>query len=114
MHTCPFEYFNVFQSTQLALEHLESAPEKLNISGDCGDLGNSRSQKEIIEKRYNKYKELVGSLQQHLEYLKHKLESFQNKKTNTDVSATQSVPSNWQSSSSFMTSSLLSKSECKN
>uniref|UniRef100_A0A8C6V4X1 Centrosomal protein 128 n=1 Tax=Naja naja TaxID=35670 RepID=A0A8C6V4X1_NAJNA len=98
-------------STQLALEHLESAPEKLNISGDCGDLGNSRSQKEIIEKRYNKYKELVGSLQQHLEYLKHKLESFQNKKTNTDVSATQSVPSNWQSSSSFMTSSLLSKSE---
>ncbi|XP_013923380.1 PREDICTED: centrosomal protein of 128 kDa-like [Thamnophis sirtalis] len=105
----PFEYFNVFQSTQLALEHLESAPEKLNVSEDCGDLGNS--QKEIIEKRYNKYKGLVGSLQQHLEDLKYKLESFQDKKTNTDVSATQHTPSNWQSSTSFMTSSLLSKSE---
>lgn len=35
----PSEYFNVFQSTQLALEHLESAPEKLNVSEDCGDLG---------------------------------------------------------------------------
>ncbi|XP_070610056.1 centrosomal protein of 128 kDa [Erythrolamprus reginae] len=92
-------------STQLALEHLESAPDKLNVPENCGDLANS--QKEIIEKRYNKYKQLVGSLQQHLEDLKHKLESFQDKKANTDVSI-------WQSSTSFMTSSLLSKSECKN
>lgn len=35
----PFEYFNVFQSTQLALEHLESAPEKLNVTEDSGDFG---------------------------------------------------------------------------
>ncbi|KAM3853237.1 centrosomal protein of 128 kDa isoform 1-T2 [Vipera latastei] len=98
-------------STQLALEHLESAPEKLNVTEDSGDFGNSHSQKEIIEKRYIKYKELVGSLQQHLEDLKHKLESFQDKKSNTDFSAIQSIPSKWQSSSSFMTSSLLSKSE---
>ncbi|KAM6462076.1 centrosomal protein of 128 kDa isoform 2-T2 [Liasis olivaceus] len=98
------------QSTQLALEHLESVPEKLNLE-DFRDLGNSHSQKEIIEKRYNKYKELVGSLQQHLEDLKHRLENFQDKKTKADFSAVQSVPSNQQTSSSFTTSSLLSNSE---
>ncbi|XP_063146254.1 centrosomal protein of 128 kDa [Candoia aspera] len=98
-------------STQLALEHLESAPEKLNLFEDFRDFGNSHSQKEIIEKRYNKYKQLVGSLQQHLEDLKHRLENFQDKKTDADFSAVQSVPSNWQTSTSFMTSSLLSNSE---
>ncbi|XP_007437614.2 centrosomal protein of 128 kDa-like [Python bivittatus] len=97
-------------STQLALEHLESVPEKLNLE-DFRDFGNSHSQKEIIEKRYNKYKELVGSLQQHLEDLKHRLENFQDKKTKADFSAVHSVPSNQQTSSSFMTSSLLSTSE---
>ncbi|NXD34016.1 CE128 protein, partial [Copsychus sechellarum] len=53
-------------STRVALNHLESVPEKLSLLEDCKDT-ESRCRKEMIEERYMKYKEIVSSLQQQLE-----------------------------------------------
>ncbi|NWY76784.1 CE128 protein, partial [Erithacus rubecula] len=53
-------------STRVALNHLESVPEKLSLLEDCKDI-ESRCRKEMIEERYMKYKEIVSSLQQQLE-----------------------------------------------
>ncbi|NXT99578.1 CE128 protein, partial [Buphagus erythrorhynchus] len=59
-------------STRVALNHLESVPEKLSLLEDCKDTG-SRCRREMIEERYMKYKEIVSSLQQQLEDSKQKV-----------------------------------------
>ncbi|NXT09404.1 CE128 protein, partial [Prunella fulvescens] len=53
-------------STRVALNHLESVPEKLSLLEDCRDTG-SHCRREMIEERYMRYKDLVTSLQQQLE-----------------------------------------------
>ncbi|NXV01795.1 CE128 protein, partial [Cettia cetti] len=53
-------------STRVALNHLESVPEKLSLLEDCKDT-TSRCRREMIEERYMKYKDMVNSLQQQLE-----------------------------------------------
>uniref|UniRef100_A0A8D0C8U8 Uncharacterized protein n=1 Tax=Salvator merianae TaxID=96440 RepID=A0A8D0C8U8_SALMN len=100
----------VFQSTRVALNHLESVPEKLNLLEDFRVFGNSHSQAEQSEKRYDAYKEIMGTLQQHLADSKRKLEYFGDKKTGSDISAIQSTSCNCRANTSFMTSSLLSNS----
>ncbi|XP_066468219.1 centrosomal protein of 128 kDa isoform X2 [Tiliqua scincoides] len=97
-------------STQVALNHLESVPEKLNLLEDFRDLGNFRSQMDILEERYSKYKEIMGSLHQDLEESKRRLEDFRDKKTGANISPICSASSNWRSNPSFMSSSLLSNS----
>ncbi|XP_044292338.1 centrosomal protein of 128 kDa isoform X4 [Varanus komodoensis] len=97
-------------STRVALEHLESVPEKLNLLEDFRDFGDSYKRTEVMEERSSKYKEILGSLQQHLEDSKRRLEDFRDKKTGADISAIQSASSNWRSNTSFMSSSLLSNS----
>nr|XP_060613245.1 centrosomal protein of 128 kDa isoform X1 [Anolis sagrei ordinatus]XP_060613254.1 centrosomal protein of 128 kDa isoform X1 [Anolis sagrei ordinatus] len=97
-------------STRVALDHLESVPEKLNFLEDSRDLGGSHTQTEVIAERCSKYKEIVGSLQQHLEDSKRRLEDFRDKKTGADISAIQGASSNWRTNTSFMSSSLLSNS----
>ncbi|NWI81024.1 CE128 protein, partial [Dryoscopus gambensis] len=54
-------------STRVALDHLESVPEKLSLLEDCKDTGESYCRREMIEERYMKYKDIVTSLQQQLE-----------------------------------------------
>ncbi|KAJ6661318.1 hypothetical protein lerEdw1_015456 [Lerista edwardsae] len=66
----------MMESTQVALNHLESVPEKLNLLEDFRDFGDFRNQMDMIEERYSKYKEIVGSLHQHLEESKRRLEDF--------------------------------------
>ncbi|KAJ7345064.1 hypothetical protein JRQ81_001014, partial [Phrynocephalus forsythii] len=97
-------------STQVALHHLEFVPDKLNLLEDFRDFGDSHRQREIIEERYSKYKEIMGSLQQHLNDSKRRLEDFRDKKTRADISAIQSTSSNWRTSTGFMSSSMLSNS----
>ncbi|XP_062974006.1 centrosomal protein of 128 kDa [Elgaria multicarinata webbii] len=97
-------------STRVALDHLESVPEKLNLLEDFRDFGDSHRQTEIVEERYSKYKEIMGSLQQHLDDSKRRLEDFKDKKTSADISAIQNASSNWRTNTSFMSSSLLSDS----
>uniref|UniRef100_A0ABM5FB41 Centrosomal protein of 128 kDa isoform X9 n=1 Tax=Pogona vitticeps TaxID=103695 RepID=A0ABM5FB41_9SAUR len=122
-------------STQVALHHLESVPEKLNLLEDFRDFGDSHRQTEITEERYSKYKEIMGSLQQHLNDSKRRLEDFRgriprytgsengrcmedlrwtDKKTRADISAIQSTSSNWRTNTGFMSSSMLSNSGCQN
>nr|XP_056707820.1 centrosomal protein of 128 kDa [Euleptes europaea] len=98
-------------STRMALDHLESVPEKLSLLEDFRDFGNSPDR--MVAERYSKYKEIVGSLQQHLEDSKRRLEDFRDKKTEADISALHSASSNWRSNTNFMSSSLLSTSGCK-
>ncbi|XP_056349362.1 centrosomal protein of 128 kDa isoform X2 [Oenanthe melanoleuca] len=99
-------------STRVALNHLESVPEKLSLLEDCKDTEESRCRKEMIEERYMKYKEIVSSLQQQLEDSKQRVRRVKDVKMNAEISdievATQS--SSWRSQNSFLCSSLLSSS----
>ncbi|NXW52227.1 CE128 protein, partial [Nyctiprogne leucopyga] len=63
-------------STQVALDHLESVPEKLTLLEDFKDIGESHCRREMIEERYMKYKEIVSSLQQQLEDSKQRVQQF--------------------------------------
>ncbi|NXJ62214.1 CE128 protein, partial [Rostratula benghalensis] len=60
-------------STRVALDHLESVPEKLSLLEDFKDIG---VRKEMIEERYMRYKEIVSSLQQQLEDSKQRVQQF--------------------------------------
>ncbi|XP_048342480.1 centrosomal protein of 128 kDa isoform X1 [Sphaerodactylus townsendi] len=95
-------------STRVALDHLESVPEKLSLLEDFRDFGNCPDW--TVGEKYIKYKEIMGSLQQHLEDSKRRLEEFRDKKTEADISPIHSATSNWRTSSNFMSSSLLSTS----
>ncbi|XP_060117789.1 centrosomal protein of 128 kDa isoform X2 [Heteronotia binoei] len=100
-------------STQVALDHVESVPEKLSLLEDFRSFGNSPDQTEISGERHAKYKEIMGSLHQHLEDSKRRLEDFSDKKTEADISAIHGASSKWRTSTNFMSSSLLSTSGSK-
>ncbi|NXA13980.1 CE128 protein, partial [Sapayoa aenigma] len=61
-------------STRVALDHLESVPEKLSLLEDLKNTGDSHCRREMIEERYMKYKEIVSSLQQQLEDSKQRVQ----------------------------------------
>ncbi|XP_057284421.1 centrosomal protein of 128 kDa isoform X3 [Pezoporus wallicus] len=98
--------------TQVALDHLETVPEKLSLLEDFKDIAESRCRREIIEERYTKYKELVCSLQQQLEDSKRIVQQFKNVKMDAEMSDTELVApsSSWQTQNSFLSRSLLSNS----
>ncbi|NXQ81683.1 CE128 protein, partial [Nyctibius grandis] len=64
------------QSIRVALDHLESVPEKMSLLEDFKDTGESHGRREMIEERYMKYKEIVSSLQQQLEDSKQRVQQF--------------------------------------
>ncbi|XP_074765336.1 centrosomal protein of 128 kDa [Athene noctua] len=99
-------------STRVALDHLESVPEKLGLLEDFKDTGESHCRKEMIEERYTKYKEIVSSLQQQLEDSKQRVQQFKDVKMDTEISDIElTVPSSsWRTQNSFLSSSLLSDS----
>ncbi|NXJ22968.1 CE128 protein, partial [Dicrurus megarhynchus] len=103
-------------STRVALDHLESVPEKLSLLEDCKDTGESYCRREMIEERYMKYKDIVTSLQQQLEDSKQRVGQVKvcvctslldAKISDTDTAA---HSSSWRSQNSFLCSSLLSNS----
>ncbi|XP_052441820.1 centrosomal protein of 128 kDa isoform X2 [Carassius gibelio] len=68
------------QSTRLALDHLESVPEKLSLLENFKDLEESQKQREMVEQRYVKYKEIVGNLQHQLEESKKRIQEYRDEK----------------------------------
>ncbi|XP_030071242.1 centrosomal protein of 128 kDa [Microcaecilia unicolor] len=97
-------------STRVALEHLESVPEKLNLLEDFKDLGETQRQREMLEERYAKYREIVGSLQQQLEDSKRRIEEYREEKMDARAYNSRLItrsPSPW-GPNSFLSSSLLS------
>ncbi|XP_068802806.1 centrosomal protein of 128 kDa isoform X3 [Struthio camelus] len=101
-------------STRVALDHLESVPEKLSLLEDFKDFGESYCRREMIEERYMKYKELVSSLHQQLEDSKQRVQQFKDVKIDAESSNIQMTApsSSWQTQSSFLSSSLLSDAGC--
>ncbi|XP_065492448.1 centrosomal protein of 128 kDa [Caloenas nicobarica] len=99
-------------STRVALDHLESVPEKLSLSEDFKDIGESHCRREMIEERYTKYKEIVSSLQQQLEDSKQRVQKFKDVKMDAEISDIEvAAPSStWRAQNSFLSSSLLSDS----
>ncbi|KAJ1104804.1 hypothetical protein NDU88_002213, partial [Pleurodeles waltl] len=99
-------------STRVALDHLESVPEKLSLLEDVKDLGESQQQREIIEERYSKYREIVGSLQQQLEDSKRRIQEYRAEKKNADAQSSRlsAMSSSFRGQHSFLSSSVLSDS----
>ncbi|NXI52598.1 CE128 protein, partial [Chloroceryle aenea] len=103
-------------STRVALDHLESVPEKLSLLEDFKDTGEYHCRREMIEERYLKYKEIVSSLQQQLEVSKKRVQQFKvcvcDTKMDAEISDREVAPpsSSWRTQTSFFSSSLLSDS----
>ncbi|NXP52129.1 CE128 protein, partial [Heliornis fulica] len=97
-------------NTQVALDHLESVPDKLSLLEELKDIGESHCRMEMIEERYTKYKEIVSSLQQQLEDSKQRVQQFKDVKMDAEISDIEvTLPSSsWQTQTSFLSSSLLS------
>ncbi|XP_075359485.1 centrosomal protein of 128 kDa isoform X5 [Mycteria americana] len=99
-------------SIRVALDHLESVPEKLSLLEDFKDTGESHCRREMIEERYTKYKEIVSSLQQQLEDSKQRVQQFTDVKMDAEISNIEvaAPSSSWRTQNSFLSSSLLSDS----
>ncbi|XP_028809212.1 centrosomal protein of 128 kDa isoform X2 [Denticeps clupeoides] len=67
-------------STKVALDHLESVPDKLSLLENFKDLEESQRQREAAEQRYAKYREIVGNLLHQLEESKHRIQEYRSEK----------------------------------
>ncbi|XP_062293569.1 centrosomal protein of 128 kDa-like isoform X2 [Scomber scombrus] len=67
-------------NTRVALDHLESIPEKQCLMENFKDLEDSQRQKELVEQRYSKYKEIVWGLQHQLDESKCKIQEYRDEK----------------------------------
>ncbi|XP_010880803.2 centrosomal protein of 128 kDa isoform X2 [Esox lucius] len=96
-------------STRLALDHLESVPEKLCLLENFKDLEESQRQKELVEQRYVKYKEIVGALQHQLDESKRQIQECRDDKLDATTRSIRlaALSSSIRGHSSFLTSSQL-------
>lgn len=93
-------------STRVALDHLESVPEKLSLLEDFKDFRDSCSSSERTDGRYSKYRIRRNSLQHHQEDIKYRTKSFKGDRTFPEGSHTHGLdhsPS-WQDHSRFLSS----------
>ncbi|XP_054491716.2 centrosomal protein of 128 kDa isoform X1 [Agelaius phoeniceus] len=98
-------------STRVALNHLESVPEKLSLLEECRDTGESHCRREMIEERYMRYKDIVTSLQQQLEDSKQRVGQVKDVKMDAEISDVEvAAHSSWRTQNSFLCSSPLSSS----
>ncbi|XP_051954772.1 centrosomal protein of 128 kDa-like [Xyrauchen texanus] len=97
-------------STRLALDHLESVPEKLSLLENFKDLEESQRQRELVEQRYAKYKEIVGGLQHQLEESKRMIQEYRGEKLDAACRSLHltGLTSSLRSQSNFLTSTTLS------
>ncbi|KAK2856502.1 hypothetical protein Q5P01_005237 [Channa striata] len=65
---------------KVAVDHLESVPEKLCLMENFRDLEESQRQREMVEQRYTKYKEIVWDLQHQLDESKRRIQEYQDEK----------------------------------
>ncbi|XP_072867328.1 centrosomal protein of 128 kDa isoform X4 [Chlorocebus sabaeus] len=92
-------------STRVALDHLESVPEKLSLL-DFKDFRDSCSSSERTDGRYSKYRIRRNSLQHHQEDIKYRTKSFKGDRTFPEGSHTHGLDhsSSWQDHSRFLSS----------
>ncbi|KAM6992621.1 centrosomal protein of 128 kDa isoform 2-T2 [Tautogolabrus adspersus] len=67
-------------NTRVALDHLESLPEKPCLMENFKDLEESQRQREIVEQRHTKYKEIVWDLQHQLDESKRRIQDYRDEK----------------------------------
>ncbi|XP_023285893.1 centrosomal protein of 128 kDa [Seriola lalandi dorsalis] len=67
-------------NTRVALDHLESIPEKQCLMENFKDLEVSHRQREMVEQRYTKYKEIVWNLQHQLDESKRRIQEYRDEK----------------------------------
>ncbi|XP_021797619.2 centrosomal protein of 128 kDa isoform X7 [Papio anubis] len=93
-------------STRVALDHLESVPEKLSLLEDFKDFRDSCSSSERTDGRYSKYRVRRNSLQHHQDDIKYRTKSFKGDRTFPEGSHTHGLDhsSSWQDHSRFLSS----------
>ncbi|OCT68202.1 centrosomal protein of 128 kDa isoform X2 [Xenopus laevis] len=98
------------RSTRMALDHLESVPEKLSLLDSMKDLCDSHQQREVMEERYAQYREIVGSLQQQLEDSKRRIQEYREEKVKAEAHSVRlaSLSSSLRAHNSSLSNSLLS------
>ncbi|XP_069559232.1 centrosomal protein of 128 kDa [Brachyistius frenatus] len=67
-------------NTRVALNHLESIPEKQCLMENFKDLEESQQQRDVVEQRYTKYKEIVWNLQHQLDESKCRIQEYRDEK----------------------------------
>ncbi|XP_030262141.1 centrosomal protein of 128 kDa isoform X2 [Sparus aurata] len=67
-------------NTRVALNHLEAIPEKQCLMENFKDLEESQRQREMVEQRYTKYKEIVWDLQHQLDESKRRIQEYRDEK----------------------------------
>ncbi|KAM3919957.1 centrosomal protein of 128 kDa [Leptodactylus fuscus] len=99
------------RSTRMALDHLESVPEKLSLLDDMKDLNDSHLQREVMEERYAQYREIVGSLQQQLEDSKRRIQEYREEKLKADAQSARlsALSASLRGNNNFFSSSLHSE-----
>ncbi|XP_073494251.1 centrosomal protein of 128 kDa isoform X2 [Phyllobates terribilis] len=99
------------RSTRMALDHLESVPEKLSLLDDMKDLNDSHLHREVMEERYAQYREIVGSLQQQLADSKRRIQECREEKLKADVQSARlsALSASLRGNGSFLLSSLRSE-----
>ncbi|CDQ82136.1 unnamed protein product [Oncorhynchus mykiss] len=96
-------------STRLAVDHLESVPEKLCLLDNFKDLEESQRQKEVVEQRYIKYKEIVGVLQHQLDESKRQIQECRDDRLDATTQSIRltALSSSIRGPSALLTSSML-------
>ncbi|XP_067427620.1 centrosomal protein of 128 kDa-like [Thunnus thynnus] len=97
-------------NTRVALDHLESIPEKQCLMENFKDLEESQRQREMVEKRYAKYKEIVWDLQHQLDQSKSRIQECRDEKLDATSRSLRlaALSSSIKGSSTFLSSSLRS------
>ncbi|XP_043774841.1 centrosomal protein of 128 kDa isoform X1 [Cervus elaphus] len=93
-------------STRVALDHLESVPEKLSLLEDFKGFRGSRSLSDRIDGRYSKYRVHRESLQQCRDDPKHRIQSFKDDRDFAESSHAHGLDQSscWQDHSRFLSS----------
>ncbi|XP_036285815.1 centrosomal protein of 128 kDa isoform X6 [Pipistrellus kuhlii] len=99
-------------STRVALDHLESVPEKLSLLEGFKDFRDSHSLSERTDGRYSKYRVPRESLQQHRDEPKYRIRSFKDDRTFAESANAHGLDhsSSWQDHSRFLSAPRFSHS----
>ncbi|XP_076729773.1 centrosomal protein of 128 kDa isoform X4 [Maylandia zebra] len=97
-------------NTRVALDHLESIPEKQLLMENFRDLEDSQQQREMVEERHAKYKEIVWDLQHQLDESKRRIQEYRHEKLDATSRSLKlaALSSTIKGSSTFLSSSLRS------
>ncbi|KAK5880399.1 hypothetical protein CesoFtcFv8_023431 [Champsocephalus esox] len=95
-------------NTRAALDHLESFPEKQCLMENFKDLEESQRQREMVEQRYSKYKEIVWDLQHQLDESKCRIQEYREEKLDATSRSLRlaALSSSIKGPSSFLSSTL--------